>query len=129
MATKTIFKDKDMQVVLGWVLRVGVIVSVSIVFIGGVIFLERHGQTIANHQQFKGIPDFIRTLPGIIRGVIDIRGQAIIQLGIILLIATPILRVIFSAIGFVLERDYLYVVISLLVLLIIFASMFSGHAG
>jgi len=129
MAQKISFKDTDMQAVIGWVLRIGVIVSISIVFLGGIIFLYRHGHEIADHKKFVGIPDFIRTPGGIIDGVIGIRGQAIIQFGIILLIATPILRVIFSTIGFVLEKDRLYVCISLLVLLIIFVSTISGHAG
>lgn len=129
MAQKINFKDTDMQAVIGWVLRIGVIVSISIVFFGGVIFLYRHGHEVADHHKFVGIPDFIQTFGGIMHGIITLRGQAIIQLGIILLIATPILRVIFSTIGFVLEKDKLYIFISLLVLFIIFISMISGHAG
>ena len=129
MAQRTRFKDTDMQVVIGWVLRIGVIVSISIVFFGGISFLSRYGHEVVDHRKFTGIPDFIQTFGGIIHGIFTFRGQAIIQFGIILLIATPILRVIFSTIGFVLEKDKLYVFISLLVLLIIFASMLSGHAG
>jgi len=129
MNKKAGFKDTDMQTVIGWVLRIGVIVSISVVFVGGIIFLYRHGHEVANHKQFKGIAAFIRTPAGILNGIITIRGQAIIQFGIILLIATPVLRVIFSAIGFVLEKDYLYIGISVLVLCIIFASMLNGHAG
>ena len=123
------FKDKDMQLLLGQVLRAGTIVSVSVVFVGGVLFLERHGHTIADYRSFKGIPDFVRNPSGILYGILAFKGQAIIQLGIALLIATPILRVIFSAIGFVLEKDYLYLGISLVVLSIIFFSALSGHAG
>ncbi|MDN5284162.1 MAG: hypothetical protein JWR38_436 [Mucilaginibacter sp.] len=123
------FKDTDMQAVIGWILRVGVLLSMSIIFIGGLIYLYRHGQATANYHTFKGIPDFVHSAPGIINGIITLRGQAIIQAGIILLIATPVIRVVFSAIGFVLEKDYLYTGITLLVLLIIFASMLSGHAG
>ncbi len=118
-----------MQVVIGWVLRLGVIVSMCIVFIGGMIFLWRHGREVADHHTFTGIPEFIRTAGGIFHGIITIRGRAIIQFGIALLIATPILRVIFATIGFALEKDRLYVFISLLVLAIIFASMIGGHAG
>ena len=129
MAQKASFKDRDMQVVIGWVLRIGVIVSVVIVFLGGIIFLYRHGHEVADHRQFKGIPNFVQTAGGIFHGVFTLRGQAIIQLGIALLIATPVLRVIFSAIGFVMEKDKLYLFISLLVLGIIFASMLTGHAG
>ena len=122
-------KDTNMQSLLSLVLRAGVVVSITIVFLGGIIYLYRHGHSIANYKTFIGTPDFIRHTDGIFHSTFDLKGQAIIQLGIILLIATPILRVIFSAIGFVLEKDYLYVLISLLVLLIIFISTLSGHAG
>jgi uncharacterized membrane protein len=123
------FKDTDMQAVIGWILRVGVLLSMSIIFIGGLIYLYRHGQVTADYHTFKGVPDFVHNMSGIFNGIITLRGRAIIQAGIILLIATPIIRVIFSAIGFVLEKDYLYTGITLLVLLIIFTSMLSGHAG
>ena len=123
------FKDTDMQLLLGKVLRAGMIISTSIVFIGGIFYLYRHGHTIADYKDFKGVPAFVATAGGIIDGVLNLKGQAIMQLGIILLIFTPILRVMFSAVGFILEKDYLYVGISILVLLIIFASLMSGHVG
>jgi uncharacterized membrane protein len=123
------FKDKDMQAIIGWVLRAGVFVSMLVVFIGGVIYLYRHGQTIANYHEFKGIPDFVHSPAGIINGILTLRGRAIIQGGIVLLIATPIVRVVFSAIGFIIEKDYLYTSITFIVLLIIVISAFSGHAG
>jgi uncharacterized membrane protein len=128
MAAQTNFKDKDMQAIIGWVLRLGVIISMSVVFIGGIIYLYRHGQSTADYSVFKGVPDFVHPA-GIIDGILNFRGRAVIQLGIILLIATPILRVICSAVGFVIERDRLYTIISLVVLLIIIISMVSGHAG
>jgi uncharacterized membrane protein len=128
MAAQSNFKDKDMQAVIGWVLRLGVIISMLIVIVGGVIYLCRHGNSIADYAVFKGVPDFVHP-SGIINGILTNHGRAIIQAGIILLIATPVLRVLFSAIGFILEKDYLYTAITLLVLLIIFASMLSGHAG
>jgi uncharacterized membrane protein len=123
------FKDKDMQVVIGWVLRAGVFLSMTIVIIGGIIYLYRHGHSIVNYSEFKGIPNFIHSFSGIINGILTFRGRAIIQAGIILLIATPVIRVAFSAIGFILEKDYLYTGITFIVLLIIFISAFSGHAG
>ena len=123
------FKDKDMQAIIGWVLRAGVFVSMLVVFIGGVIYLYRHGHTIANYHEFRGIPDFVHSPAGIINGILTLRGRAIIQGGIVLLIATPIVRVVFSAIGFIIEKDYLYTGITFIVLLIIVISAFSGHAG
>jgi uncharacterized membrane protein len=114
------FKDRDMQLLLGQVLRAGTVLSISIVFFGGIIYLYRHGHSVANYSTFIKIPDFVAHFPGIFYNASSLKGQAIIQIGIILLIATPILRVLCSAID---------VGISMLVLFIIFMSMLSGHAG
>ena len=123
------FKDADMPLLIGRVLRAGMVLSISVVFFGGVFYIVRHGYSIADYRKFKGIPEFVQYASGIFHGLLSFKGQAIIQLGILMLIATPILRIIFSAIGFVLEKDYLYFFISLLVLLIIFISTISGHVG
>jgi len=123
------FKDADMQSVIGWILRGGVIVSMTVVVIGGVLFLWHHGHSTPDFGTFNKIPYFISSPEGIFAGVIHGRGQAIIQLGIIILIATPILRVIFAVIAFALEKDRLYALISLIVLFIILASMLTGRIG
>jgi uncharacterized membrane protein len=123
------FKDTDIQLIIGQVLRYGVVISMLVVVFGGVVYIHRHGYSIADYSVFKGVPDFIHSPAGIINGIFTFRGRAIIQAGIVLLIATPIIRVLFSAIGFVLEKDYLYVAITLIVLAIIIISMLSGHAG
>ncbi len=123
------FKDTEMQAIIGWVLRLGVFISMLVVFLGGIIYLYRHGQTIADYRVFKGVPGFLQDTNGVVNGILTFRGRAIIQAGIILLIATPIIRVVCSAVGFVLEKDYMYVGITLLVLAIIFMSMLSGYAG
>ena len=129
MASQGKFKDKDMQTIIGWILRAGVVISMVIVFIGGILFLFRHGESTPDYSTFKGAPYFISNMGGIINGMLALKGQAIIQMGIILLIATPIIRVAFSAIGFIIEKDYLYTTITLVVLLIIITSMLSGHIG
>lgn len=123
------FKDADMQSVIGWILRGGVIASMTVVVIGGIIFLWRHGQSIPDFHTFKKVPYFISSSEGVFAGVIHGKGQAIVQLGIMILIATPVMRVIFAVIAFTFEKDRLYTLISLLVLLIILASMLTGRMG
>jgi len=122
-------KDRDIQLLIGQVLKAGTVISMSVVFFGGIFYMYRHGHSVANYRAFSGAPDFVQHFPGIIYSAFNLKGQAIIQIGIVLLIGTPILRVAFSAVGFLLEKDYMYVGISLLVLLIIFISMINGHAG
>ncbi|QKJ29314.1 DUF1634 domain-containing protein [Mucilaginibacter mali] len=122
------FKDTDMQAIIGWVLRLGVIISMAVVVFGGVVYLYRHGHSIPNYSTFTGVPGFVHP-SGIISGIMAFRGRSIIQAGIILLVATPVLRVLCSFVGFILEKDHMYTLITLVVLLIIFISMLSGYAG
>jgi len=118
-----------MQLIIGWILRGGVAVSMAIVVIGGIFFIYRHGHSVTDFRTFKGTPDFISSPEKVFESALQLKGQAIIQLGIALLIATPVLRVVFAAIGFILEKDYLYTLISIIVLLIIIISMVTGHIG
>ena len=69
----------------------------------------------------------MRTVSGIIRGTASFHGRNIIQLGLLLLIATPVARVAFSVVAFALERDRLYVVITLIVLAVLLFSLAGGH--
>jgi uncharacterized membrane protein len=64
----------------------------------------------------------------ILHGALGMSGRAIIQLGLLLLIATPVARVLFSAIAFAIEHDYMYVFITLVVLAILLYSLF-GASG
>ncbi len=123
------FQDHDIQLLIGNVLRWGVILAMSVVFFGGLIYVYRHGHETASYQKFIGEPDFLKNLKGIFRGVLEFKGRAIIQTGILLLIATPITRVLLSILSFLREKDYLYVVITLIVLGIIMGSMLSGIGG
>jgi len=129
MASKKTATDVDIQHIIGWILRVGVISSMLVVFVGGCLYLYRHGHEQVHYKDFVGIPGFVHSASGIIHGILTWRGRAIIQAGIILLIATPVIRIIFSAIGFVLEKDWLYTGITLLVLAIILTSALTGNAG
>lgn len=121
--------DLDIQQIIGWVLRLGVMISMTVVFIGGCFYWYRHSGETASYSKFVGVPDFVHSASGIWHGILTLRGRAIIQAGIILLIATPVIRVLFSAVGFILEKDWLYTGITLLVLGIILLSAFTGHAG
>ena len=116
-------KDKEMEVIMGNLLRAGVILSAFVVTTGGIIFLSRHGAQKPNYHFFQSEPQGLRTIAGIWKTTFQGRGQSLIQLGLLLLIATPIARIIFSIIGYLLEKDYLYVLITLIVLCVIFFSL------
>lgn len=129
MSERKSFKDTDVQVIIGLLLRWGVIISMSVVFLGGLIYVSRHGHETASYNHFKGEPTYLKTIKGIWQNTFNVKGRAIIQLGILLLIATPIARVLLSVFSFMIEKDYLYIAITLIVLGIIMFSMLSGIGG
>jgi uncharacterized membrane protein len=123
------WNDHSIELFIGTLLRVGVLLSASVVLIGGIIYLFRHGLSTASYRTFAGDLSPLRSLTGIGHGVLLLSGRAIIQLGLLLLIATPVARVVFSAVAFARERDYLYVAFTLAVLAILAYSLLGAHLG
>jgi uncharacterized membrane protein len=123
------WNDHRIEVVLGTLLRTGVLISAAIVLWGASIYLFRHAYEPADYRVFRGEPSEFRTIPGVIQSVINGRGRGWIQLGLLLLIATPIARVAFSIVGFAMERDRMYVVFTLIVLAILLYSLLGSGIG
>ena len=121
--------DASMERTISVLLRTGVVVSGSIVFAGGVYYLLRHGNELPDYKVFHGQPAVDRTIAGVCGGVRQLRARSIIQLGLLLLIATPIARVAVSLIGFALEKDRVYVVVTAIVLAVLLYSLLSGGSG
>jgi uncharacterized membrane protein len=72
---------------------------------------------------FRDEPSDLRSVGGILRRALALDGRGIIQLGLLLLIATPVARVAFSIFGFAEEHDRMYVVVASIVLLILAYSL------
>lgn len=126
---KNFWSDVQIHTLIGVILRVGVLLSSGIALAGGVIYLSRHGAEMPAYSVFHDESAIYGSFHKIITGSLAFHGREIIQLGLMVLIATPVARVLFSALGFFLEKDWLYVAISLLVLGIIAFSMLSHMAG
>ena len=121
--------DYQIEVVVGHLLRYGVMLSAAIVFLGACIYISRHAHEPANYHIFRGEPSEFRTVPGVIQSVHNGRGRGWIQLGLLLLIATPIARVAFCIVGFAFERDRMYVVFTVIVLgVLLYSVIGSGLA-
>ena len=91
--------DKKIEDIVGNLLRVGVLVSAFVVLLGGAIYLARHGRSPANYRVFQGEPADFRRIGGILKQAFALSGRGIIQLGLLLLIATPVARVAFAVVG------------------------------
>ena len=122
--------DRRMELIIGVLLRLGVMIAGAVVLFGGVVYLVRNGAAaLPNYKSFHGETVQFSTVKGILSGCREFRGRAIIQLGVLLLIATPVARVVFSAVAFALEKDKLYVCITLFVLAILLFSLVGSSLG
>jgi uncharacterized membrane protein len=120
--------DHAVEQFVGRLLQVGVLVSALVTLIGGVMLLMRHGGEVPSYATFRGEPSALSTLAGVVRGARVLDPRAIIQLGLVLLIATPVLRVAFTLVAFVLQRDRKYVVVTAIVLTLLLYGLVFGRA-
>ncbi len=118
--------EGSMQHWVSAVLRVGVIVSALVGGLGGIYYLLAHGNEPAAYHVFQGKANDNRLVGDIFRGAYALHSDAIMQLGALILISTPIARVLVSLIGFVKERDRTYVFVTLIVLLTLLGSIVGG---
>ncbi|GGG96999.1 DUF1634 domain-containing protein [Silvibacterium dinghuense] len=123
--------DQGLEMAIGRMLQFGVLLAALVVFAGGLLYLAhdhaRNGASRPDYTHFHGIDADLRTPAGIVSRAAHGDAEGLIQFGLLLLIATPIVRVIVAAGGFFLERDRLYVAISLLVLVILLWSLWHAR--
>jgi uncharacterized membrane protein len=120
--------DKRIDEIMGLLLRGGVFLAATIVFIGGVIYLSRHAIPATDYRVFTGEPASFTTIHGIVASALSHSGRGLIQFGLLILIATPIARVVFSVFAFIYERDWKYVAFTLIVLALLLYSLFGPHS-
>ncbi len=123
----TRWTDDRVESLLGNALRWGVVTSAAVVVAGAAVFLARHGAAAPVYHAFRGEPNDLRTIPGIWGDVAGGSGRGLIQLGLLLLIATPVTRVILSLAVFAAKRDTRYVAITLVVLAVLLYSVFGPY--
>jgi uncharacterized membrane protein len=121
------WNDERLEGVISALLRTGVLASALVVLAGGVGFLAQHGSEPAGYHVFHPAPAAYRTVHGVLGGAASLDYRAIIQLGLLLLIATPVARVAFSLAAFAMERDRTYVALTLVVLVILVYSLTVPH--
>jgi uncharacterized membrane protein len=116
MANTRQWSDQQVEITISVLLRIGVTLAAVTVIVGGLLYLIHNGTTIPDDRVFRGEPVDLRQVPGILNDVLALRGRGIIQLGVLLLILTPVARVAFSVFAFWQQRDRLYIIVTLIVL-------------
>ena len=120
--------DHAVEQVVGRLLQLGVLLAALVVLVGGVLLLAQHGGTPISFSMFRGEPESLRSIAGIVHGVRAAQSDSIVQLGLLLLIATPVARVALTLVAFVLQRDRAYVGVTALVLALLLYGLLFGKA-
>jgi uncharacterized membrane protein len=118
--------EAHVEQMVGNLLRIGVLIAAAVTIAGGIAFMIHHGSLVPDHSVFRGQPAMLSSVAGVIAGVMALEPAAIVQLGIVLLIATPVARVLLTLIAFAVQRDWMYVLISAIVLALLAYSLIVG---
>lgn len=125
-ARSSVFDDARMDIIMGRLLQVGVLLAAGVVLVGGVMLVLAHNGDRVNYRTFVAHPLELRHPAALLHGIAHGDAAAIVELGILMLIATPICRVAFALVAFSIERDRLYMVVSLIVLAVLLWGMLRG---
>jgi len=118
--------EQKLENFIAHLLRAGVLVAALVVIGGAIPYLGVHPGAQIDYRTFHGQPEQLTTVHGIVRCAFSGRANCIMQLGLLLLIATPVARVIFSAIAFTIEGDRMYLLFTLIVLAVLLYSLFGS---
>lgn len=115
-------KIGEVELIISKSLRIGVVLSAVTVLVGLLMFLS------SGSSGYPG-SSYPTTVKEIAKGLLQLKPYGVIMAGLLILIATPIFRVAVSVIVFFKEKDYLYVKITALVLIILIFSFILGKVG
>jgi uncharacterized membrane protein len=118
--------EKRFESLIGTILRSGVILAAIVVLAGGTLYLAKYGNLKPDYRIFRGEPTDLQSVSGIFHDALRHHSRGLIQVGLLILISTPIARVAFCVAAFLAERDWLYVLTTLIVLGILLYSLASA---
>jgi uncharacterized membrane protein len=119
--------DRRFEQLIGALLQVGVLLSAAVVLAGGIWLLVECGGAGPHYEHFRPLDSALRTPGGVISSLRHPNPESLIQFGLLLLIATPVARVVLSLAAFVLQRDRVYLVVTLIVLAVLAYSLAVPH--
>jgi uncharacterized membrane protein len=119
--------EQQLESLLSNLLKYGVLTASAVVLLGGILYLIRHGAEPVQYHVFRGEPSQLCSPAGVLEAVLSGSRRGIIQLGLLLLIATPVLRVVISLVVFLRSRNFHYVIVTFLVLTALIYSLVGAY--
>lgn len=118
--------DARMEEMMGRLLQTGVLAAAAIVILGGALYVAHHGGEQVDYRTFRPKPLNLRKPADLLLVLRSSGSRGMLEAGILVLLATPICRVVFALVSFLMERDRLYVVVSAIVLAALLFGVFHG---
>jgi uncharacterized membrane protein len=118
--------DMQMDSAIANMLRFGIALAAALMVLGGFFYLQHPTMQPADYRHFHGSAIDLQNLGKVLTGKRLVDSTSVLELGIVLLIATPVARVALCVVDFARQRDKLYVVISFGVLMVLLYSLFRG---
>lgn len=117
--------------IISGLLRSGVVTSLVLMLAGTLISFFRSHRYGESHDDLVRLigkeGDFPHSLAWLLEGLGSLRGQSLIVLGLVILIVTPVLRVMVTIVAYLIERDRIFVLLSSIVLALLILSMVLGN--
>ena len=132
MSARADSTDHGLELLISALLRAGVSISLALVVIGTVVSFVHHpdyarsSEALARLTRPGMAPHDLRQVGA---GLASVRGQAIVMLGLLVLMVTPVLRVAVSLVSFLRNRDRAFALLTSAVLLLLVLSLLLGKAG
>ena len=122
---------RRVELLISSLLRIGVVSSLAVIVAGLVLSFVHHADYAHSRDELQQIlspnrPAGFHSLRELRIGLAEGRGQALIMVGLLLLIATPVMRVGVSILTFLYQRDWPFVLITTFVLAMLILSFFLG---
>jgi uncharacterized membrane protein len=121
------------ELIISTLLRIGVGLSLAVIVMGTLISFFHHPGYLWSFRDLTDLTSpgkaFPHTLLDTLAGVLALRGEAIVTAGLLLLIATPVMRVAISILAFALQKDWIFTLLTTAVLAFLLLSFLLGHAG
>src|SRR4051812_35286213 len=117
--------EKQLDILLSNVLRVGLSAAALLSMVGCVMFFSDFTGGDPTLQKFQAQPQALRSIPGIWNLALQGDPDGLMQLAVLILLATPFLRVIFACYGFICRREWKFVMISIIVLSALFYGLYA----
>ena len=128
MTRRVDVREDAIDKIVGRLLQVGVLAAGALVLLAIPFFLGRYGALPADFRVFRGEAHALRDISEIFAGAARLDSAALVQLGVVVLIVTPIARVALTLVAFLIRRDRTFVLLSAVVLLILLVGLISGRA-